>query len=67
MNQVRHGLCVGGPKAGQTLATLDPGVVHHPDDPGGYYVFRAARGAQPSTWLWIVKKEKVDGTQDTNR
>lgn len=57
MTAVRHGLCTGGPRAGQTLATQNPGVVHHADDPGGYYVFREARGLTPSQWLWIVKKD----------
>lgn len=59
---VRHGLCVGGPRQGQTLATMDPGVVHHPDDTGGYYVWKSAVGPTPARWLWILKPEKKDGT-----
>jgi hypothetical protein len=57
MNQVRHGICIGGPKAGQTLATMQPGAVHHPGDAGGFYVFKNALGPDVAKWLWI-KKEK---------
>lgn len=63
MNQVRHGLCVGGPKDRQTLATMTPGVVRHPADPSGYYVFRAAQGPIPAKWLWIEQKEKNNAAQ----
>lgn len=54
---VRHGLCVGGPKDRQTLATMQPGVVRHPSDAGGYYVFKTAIGPTPAKWLWIKSKE----------
>lgn len=56
---VRHGLCVGGPRDKQTLATLSPGAVPHPDDVSGFYVFKSAQGPTPSKWLWIVKKESA--------
>lgn len=57
MNQVRHGLCVGGPKDRQTLATQQPGRVTHPDDPNGFYVYKSAIGTTPSQWLWIKTTE----------
>ncbi len=60
---VRHGLCVGGPKAGQTLATMTPGKVSHPDDPGGFYIFKSAQGPTPAKWLWIETKEKDNASQ----
>lgn len=56
--QVRHGLCIGGPKDKQTLATLQPGRVGHPGDAGGFYVYKNAVGPTPAKWLWIATKEK---------
>ncbi len=58
MSSVRHGLCIGGPRGGQTLATMTPGKVLHPDDSGGFYVFKSAQGPAPAKWLWIETKEK---------
>lgn len=54
---VRHGLCIGGPRDKQTLATMQPGRVGHPGDAGGFYVYREARGPTPAQFLWI-KQEK---------
>lgn len=58
MTVVRHGICVGGPNDRQTLATMQPGVVSHPNDAGGFYVFKTAVGADPAKWLWIKKEVK---------
>ncbi len=60
MSQVRHGICQGGPRDGQTLATMQPGTVKHPDDASGFYVFRAAIGPTPATWQWIVPKKQQE-------
>lgn len=58
---VRHGICQGGPKNGQTLATTSPGNVRHADDPNGFYVFKPASGTTPAIWKWIstARKETV--------
>lgn len=55
--QVRHGICIGGPKDRQTLATMQPGTVSHPDDDSGFYIFKTAVGPDPAKWLWIAKKD----------
>lgn len=65
MNAVRHGLCIGGPRSGQTLATLAPGVVRHPGDAGGYYVFKGPVGPTPAKWLWI-KQEKNNADKQSS-
>ncbi len=57
---VRHGLCVGGPRAGQTLATMTPGKVSHPDNLNGFYIFKASVGPQPARWFWIDQKKEND-------
>lgn len=51
------GICVGGPKDRQSLATMSGRRVEHPDDPSGFYVWKAASGVEPSKWVWITKKE----------
>lgn len=58
MNHVRHGVCVGGPKDKQTLATRQEGIVRHPADGSGYYVFKQPKGEVPK-WLWIRQKEET--------
>lgn len=60
---VRHGLCIGGPRNNQTLATMTPGPVPHPDDPSGFYIFKSAVGPTPAQFLWITKKEKTNADQ----
>lgn len=59
MSSVRHGLCTGGPRDKLTLATMQPGVVHHPDDPNGYYVWKASQGPNVARWLWIEAKKEA--------
>lgn len=56
-NNVRHGVCTGGPRSGQTLATQQPGVVSHQGDDSGFYVYKSAVGPDPARWLWITTKE----------
>lgn len=56
--KVLHGLCQGGPKNGQSLASMQgvPGAngrVTHPDDPNGFYVHRNGG------WVWITTKGKA--------
>lgn len=63
MSSVRHGLCVGGPRNGATLATMQPGRVPHPSDPNGFYVFRSAIGPTPAKFIWIETKEKANASQ----
>ena len=56
---VLSGLCVSGPRAGATLATMHGRKVGHPDDPGGFYVHKPASGVTPSQWLWVKNKEQT--------
>lgn len=56
---VRHGICVGGPRDSQTLAATQPGRVGHPDDPNGFYVYKAAVTTTPGQWTWVKTKEPV--------
>lgn len=66
VSTVRNGICVGGPRAGQTLATMQPGKVGHPDNPNGFYVFRAAVGPQAARWFWIDTKKENDNASQPN-
>ena len=65
MNTVRHGLCIGGPKDRQSLATMQPGIVHHPDDASGFYVFKQGKGEVPK-WLWISQKENENAAKPSS-
>jgi len=56
---VLSGLCVGGPRNGQSLATMQGRKVGHPDDPGGFYVHKPAAGVEVAKWIWIKNKESV--------
>jgi hypothetical protein len=55
---VLSGICQGGPKHGQTLATMAGRKVTHPDDPKGFYVHRPPAGPTPASWQWIANKEQ---------
>lgn len=55
---VLSGICIGGPKNGQTLATMQGRRVPHPGDPNGAYFFKPAAGADPARWIWVANKEK---------
>lgn len=57
---IRSGLCVGGPRDGQSLATMAPGTVRHPADPNGFYVHQTAAGTTPAQWLWVKTNVKKD-------
>lgn len=54
---VLSGLCVGGPRAGTTLATMQGRRVTHPDDTTGAYFHKPASGVTPATWIWVKNKE----------
>lgn len=58
---VLSGICVGGPKDGQSLATMmiSGRRVTHPDDPSGAYYHKPAAGVDPARWLWVKNKEKT--------
>lgn len=62
--KVLSGKCVGGPRDGQSLASMQ-GVanlknsgarVTHPDDPSGFYVHKP----YANEWHWVLKKEGRD-------
>jgi hypothetical protein len=55
---VLSGLCRGGPKDGQSLATMQGRRVTDPRDASGLYVWKAAAGTTPSTWQWIKTAKK---------
>lgn len=54
---VLSGLCVGGPRAGTTLATMQGRRVTHPGDPTGAYFHKVAQGTTPSQWIWAKNKD----------
>lgn len=54
---VLSGICVNGPKHGQSLATMSGRRVTHPDDPTGAYFHKPAAGVEPAKWIWVKNKE----------
>ena len=56
---VLSGLCVGGPKNGQSLATMHGRRVTHPDDLNGAYFHKPAAGVEPARWIWVANKESA--------
>lgn len=56
---VLSGLCQGGPKDRQSLATMSGRRVEAPGDASGFYVHKPASGTMPSQWVWITKKEPM--------
>lgn len=61
---VRSGLCQGGPRDGQSLATMKDGPVRHPADPNGFYVYVKAVGPTPALWRWVKTNTKVRTPND---
>ena len=59
MSTVLSGICVGGPKHGQSLATLTGRRVTHPDDTTGAYFHKPASGVTPASWIWVKNKEQT--------
>lgn len=55
---VLSGICVGGPRSGQTLATMHGRRATHPDDKTGAYYHRPAAGTTPSQWVWVADKKE---------
>ena len=60
--KVLSGVCKGGPRDGQSLASMQ-GVanlknggarVGHPDDPNGFYVHRS----HANEWQWVAVQKK---------
>lgn len=58
MSTVLSGICVGGPKHGQSLATLTGRRVPHPQDQTGAYFHKPASGVESARWLWVVEKKE---------
>lgn len=65
--KVLSGLCTGGPKDRQMLASMQgvPGTngrVTHASDPNGFYRHQPAQNGDPAKWIWIAtnRKEKVE-------
>jgi len=56
--EVLSGVCKGGPKNGQSLATMHGRKVSHPDDLSGDYYHRPAQGTTPSQWIWVKNKDE---------
>ncbi len=58
---VLSGICRGGPKDGQSLATTSGRRVTHPGDPNGFYIHQPASGTTPAQWQWVAtnRKEKI--------
>ena len=56
---VLSGLCVGGPRAGTTLATMQGRRVTHPGDTTGAYFHKPADGVELARWIWVANKEKA--------
>lgn len=55
---VLSGICVGGPRDKQSLATMSGRRVTHPGDVSGAYFHRAAQGTTPSQWIWVKNKDE---------
>lgn len=55
---VLSGICQGGPKHGQSLATMQGRRATHPDDKSGAYYHKPASGVEPARWIWVADKKE---------